>query len=96
MISDNSEALTFKGQLQILILKYSDTDPSSVNRLLQSLMAIEDPLLRLQSIVQLIKVNKAASLGASASEFIYTNASVGEDLCGKLILYTLLKTPKKS
>jgi len=51
MISHNSQSLSFKGQMQTLVSKYTDTDKSSVDRLLETLMEIEDPKLRLQSIV---------------------------------------------
>ena len=37
--------------MQTLVSKYTDTDKSSVDRLLETLMEIEDPKLRLQSIV---------------------------------------------
>jgi len=47
-------------------------DPVAVEILMSHLLGIEDPLLRLQSIVHLVKVNKQAILPDFA-EFLNTN-----------------------
>lgn len=78
----------------MLIQKFSNEDKAQVDRLFQTLEAIQDDKLKLQCIVQLVKVNKAADLGDRLLEVVRSNAS-GE-LCGKLVLFSLLKMPKKT
>ena len=47
MLAQKTHSLSFKGQIKTLICKYTDTDRLLVGRLMETLMALEEPMTRL-------------------------------------------------
>lgn len=78
-----------------LIRKYSATDKVSVSQLQDQLVTISDQTLKLNCLVELVKVNKQAELSSSLLQIIEQNVKTEPRLCGKLTLLSILKMPKK-
>ena len=58
-------------------------------------MTQKDSYIRLKAVVQLVKVNKSAVVD-NLLDFVTQSQSIDIDLAAKLVLYSILKLPKKA
>ena len=92
-VAASRDTLSFNDLLKKLIYKHRDADASSVADFMTALMQIRSPKARILAVTALVKANKEAKVD-NLLELASDESLKG--LCGKLVLYSALRIPKKA